>query len=82
MTNGQVPETIMTSSTAGIRHIAEFAWYDWVIFRDNTPTFPDEALTLGCYLGPALDVGSALTANVLNSLTAKSVLAGQKIVPL
>ncbi len=29
MTNGQVPETIMTGGTANISHIAEFAWYDW-----------------------------------------------------
>jgi hypothetical protein len=67
MTNWQVLGTIMTNSTADISHIAEFAWYDWVMFRDNTPTFPDEALTLGCYLGPALDVGSALTANILKA---------------
>ena len=67
MTNGKVPETIMTGSTADISHIAGFAWYDWVMFRDNTPTFPDDALTLGRYLGPALDVGSALTANILKA---------------
>ena len=57
----------MTGSTADISHIAEFAWYDWVMFRDNTPTFPDDALTLGRYLGPALDVGSALTTNILKA---------------
>ena len=57
----------MTGSTADISHIAEFAWYDWVMFRDNIPTFPDGALTLGRYLGPALDVGSALTANILKA---------------
>jgi hypothetical protein len=28
MTNGKVPETIMTSSTADISHICEFGWYD------------------------------------------------------
>ena len=35
MTGGEVPETIMTSSTADISHISEFGWYDWVMFRDN-----------------------------------------------
>ena len=35
MTNGEVPETIMTGSIADIRHICEFAWYDWLMFRDN-----------------------------------------------
>jgi hypothetical protein len=67
MTNGEVPETIMTDSTADISHICEFGWYDWVMFRDNVPTFPDVKLTLGQYLGPATDVGSALTAKILKS---------------
>jgi hypothetical protein len=46
MTNGKVPETIMTGSTANISHICEFGWYDWVMFRDNIPMFPDVKLTL------------------------------------
>ena len=67
MTNGEVPETIMTGDTADISHICEFAWYDWVMFRDNIPTFPDDKLILGRYLGPATDIGSALTAKILKS---------------
>jgi hypothetical protein len=47
MTNGKVPETIMTGSTADISHICEFGWYDWVMFRDNVPMFPYGKLTLG-----------------------------------
>ncbi len=65
MTNGKVPETITTSSTANISHICEFGWYDWVMFRDKVPTFPDIKLILGRYLGPATNVGSALTAKIL-----------------
>jgi hypothetical protein len=65
MTNGQVPETIMKGTTADISHIAEFGWYDWVMFRDNIPSYPDDKLILGRYLGPALDTGSALTAKIL-----------------
>jgi hypothetical protein len=67
MTNGEVPETIMTGSTANISHICEFSWYDWVMFRDNVPTFLDVKLTLGRYLGPATNVGSALTTKILKS---------------
>jgi hypothetical protein len=67
MTNGKGPETIMTGSTTIISHICEFGWYDWVMFRDNVPTFPDVKLTLGQYLGPATDVGSALTTKILKS---------------
>jgi hypothetical protein len=64
-TNGQVPETIMKGSTANISHISEYKWYDWVMFRDNLPTFPDDKLILGRYLGPATDVGSMMTAKIL-----------------
>ena len=67
MTNGKVPEIIMTNSTANISHICEFGWYDWVMFRDNVPTFQDVKLTLGQYLGPATNVGSALTTKILKS---------------
>ena len=38
-----------------------------MMFRDNVPTFPDNKLILGRYLGPATNVGSALTAKILKS---------------
>ena len=40
MTAGQVPETIMTGSTTNMSHIAEFGWYDWVMYCDNIPIYP------------------------------------------
>ena len=55
----------MTGTTADISHIAEFGWYDWVMYRDNIPSYPDDKLILGRYLGPATDIGSALTAKIL-----------------
>jgi hypothetical protein len=61
MTSGEVPETIMTGSTADISHVCEFAWYDWVMLRNN------DKLILGRYLGPAAGIGSALTAKILKS---------------
>jgi hypothetical protein len=67
MTNGKVPETIMTGSTTNINHTCEFSWYDWVMFRDNVSLFSEVKLTLGQYLGPATNVGSALTAKILKS---------------
>jgi hypothetical protein len=63
--NGQVPETIMTGTTADISHISEFGWYDWVMFQDNTPTFPEDNIVLGRYLGPATDMGGMMTAKIL-----------------
>ena len=63
--NGQVPETIMTGSTADISHICEYGWYDWVMFHDNALTFPEDKVVLGRYLGPATDVGGMMTAKIL-----------------
>jgi hypothetical protein len=45
-----------------------FGWYDWVMFRDNVSTFPDNKLILGRYLGSVTNVGSALTAKILKSI--------------
>jgi hypothetical protein len=66
-TGGKVPETIMKGGTADISQICEFAWYDWVMFRDtvNTIALPNKRLTLDRYLGPATDVRLALTAKIL-----------------
>jgi hypothetical protein len=66
-TGGEVPETIMKGGTADISQICKFAWYDWVMFCDilNTIAFPDKRLTLGRYLGPAIDIGLALMAKIL-----------------
>ncbi len=63
----EVLETIMKGGTADISQICKFAWYDWVMFRNtvNTIAFPDERLTLGRYLAPAIDIGLALTAKIL-----------------
>ena len=61
MTAGQVPETIMTGDTANISRICQFGWYDWMMDHDQT-TFPEDKALLGRYLGPAIDVGSMLTA--------------------
>jgi hypothetical protein len=59
MTTGQV--------SADISHIAKFGWYNWVMFRDNEPSYPDDKLILGHYLGPAIDTGSALMAKIHKS---------------
>jgi hypothetical protein len=65
MTAGQVPEIIMTGNTADISHIAEFGCYDWVMFYDTKPSYLDDRLLLGHYLGPAINTESALTAKIL-----------------
>ena len=64
---GEVPETIMTGQTAEISNICEYDWYKCVIFRDNTTSYPYDKLTLGRYIFPATDVGSAMYYKILKS---------------
>jgi hypothetical protein len=67
MTAGQVPETLMTGDTADISHIAEFVWFNWVMFQEEVPGYPNNKMTLGRYLGLATDTGSALTFRILKA---------------
>jgi hypothetical protein len=62
---GQVPQTLMTGQTADISQLYEFGWYDWCMYHDSSISFPDDRLCLGRWIGPALDVGPAMTAKVL-----------------
>ena len=63
---GEVPETLMKGSTADISQICAYDWFEWIMYLDNE-SFPEDKLTLGRYLGPAIDVGSAMTAKILKS---------------
>ena len=65
---GVVPETVMMGYTDDIIIIADHAWYDWIKFYDPVgKQFSAEKMYLGRYLGPSIDVGPALTANILKS---------------
>ena len=57
----------MSGETSDISQFCEFAFYDWIMFRDQPVAFPDDNLVLGHYLGPAIDVGPALTAKILKA---------------
>ena len=62
---GQVPETIVSGQTADISQFAEFGWYDWIVWWDTSSGFPEAKELLAWWLGPAADVGPAMTAKVL-----------------
>jgi len=62
---GQVAETMVSGETANISSIAEFKGYEWVMFRDTSISFPDSKMVLGRDLGPALDIGPAMTRKVI-----------------
>ena len=63
--NGQVPGTIVSGETADISPFALFKWYEWVMFRDTSVPFPDDQMVLGRDLGPAIDIGPAMTHKIL-----------------
>ena len=65
--NGQVPETLVSGETADISPLVQFAWYEWVMFRDTSVTYPDDTMVLGRDLGPAIDIGPAMTRKILKA---------------
>ena len=62
---GEVPRTVMKGEIANITHLCEFGWYDWVQFRDNAVSYPNDKGVLGRWLGPITDSGPALCAKIL-----------------
>jgi hypothetical protein len=62
---GQVPESKVKGETVGISTIAEYAWYEWVRFRDTAAKFPVSKIQLGRDLGAAIDIGPAMTRKIL-----------------
>jgi hypothetical protein len=61
----QVPESKIKGETVDISTIAEYAWYEWVKFRDTAPKFPVSKIQLGRELGAAVDIGPAMTRKIL-----------------
>ena len=57
----QTPEAKMHGMSADISNICEFDFYEWFMFNDSQATFPETKFHVGRWLGPAVDVVSALT---------------------
>ncbi len=55
----------MSGETADISQFCKLAWYNWIMYCQGTIDFPDEPIHQGKYLGPAIDVGLAMTAKIL-----------------
>jgi hypothetical protein len=62
---GKVPYTIVKGQTSDISPLAEYAWYEWVKFRDTGQSFPDSKEWLGRDLGHEIDIGPAILRKVL-----------------
>jgi hypothetical protein len=62
---GQVPESKIKGETVDISTISEYAWYEWVKFRDTAAKFPVSKIQLGRDLGAAIDSGPAMTRKIM-----------------
>ena len=54
----------MSGVTQDISQFCKLEWFKWIMFCDEIAPFPDDTLKLGCYLGPSIDVDSAITTKV------------------
>ena len=63
--DGEVPKTVMSGETSDISQFCEREWFEWVVHWDEMALFPDGVLKLGHYLGPSVNIGPAMTANIL-----------------
>ena len=63
----QTPEAKMHGMSAEISDICEIEFYEWVMFNDSQSTFPETKFLVVRWLGPAVDIGSALTYKILKS---------------
>jgi hypothetical protein len=61
----KVPESKINGETVDISTIAEYAWYEWVKFRDTAAKFLVSNIQLGRDLGAAIDIGPAMTRKIL-----------------
>jgi hypothetical protein len=62
---GQVPESKIKGETVDVSTIAEYAWYEWVKFRDTAAKFPVSKIQLGRDLGAAIYIVPAMTRKIL-----------------
>jgi intein/homing endonuclease len=62
---GQVPESKVKGETVDISTIEEYAWYEWVKFRDTAAKFSVSKIQLGRDLGAAIDIVPAMARNIL-----------------
>ncbi len=57
----------MSSKTWDIHQFCIFAFYDWLMFRDQPTAYPNEKPVLDHYLGLAIDAGPTPTPKILKA---------------
>ena len=57
----------MTGQTADISNLCGYEWFQWVKYYQPRESYPDDKVTMGRYLGPATNVGSAMTYKIMKT---------------
>ncbi len=60
----------MFRETADISRFCKLVWYDWIMHCPGTIDYPNKTLCLQKYLGPAINVGPAMSAKILQHYAA------------
>ena len=63
--HGEIPKTVMSGETSDISQFWKLEWFWWVMYWDETVSFPDDVLKLGHYLLPIVDISPAMMAKIL-----------------
>jgi hypothetical protein len=61
----QVPERNVKCKTVDVSTIPEYAWYEWVKFRDTAAKFPVSKIQMGRDLDATIDIGPIMEPNIL-----------------
>ena len=62
----EVPKTV--GKTSDIIQFCELEWFEWVMFWAETAPLPDDVWKLGLCLQPSIDIGPAMTTQVLTEI--------------
>ena len=65
--NGEMPENIISGETSDISHFCAMEWYEWIMFRELSVSFPEDKMVPGIYLVPSIDIGTDMNVNILKS---------------
>ena len=57
----------MMGQRADISRLCEYEWFDWVMYYKQTNSYLNDKVTMGRYIGPVIDVGSAMTMKIPKS---------------
>ena len=64
---GKMPETLLSGKTADISPFIEHEWYNFVKWFDHGSSFPEPKEVHGRWLGPSMDIGTAMCSKIIKS---------------